>query len=202
MNDAGFVGGDEARGDVAHDAQRLGYGHLALLLQRGREVRPFEIRHADVLDAVDLAEIVDADDVLVGDLPCEYELLLEAALHLARCARVAGRLRPNDLERDADAQLGIPCVVHGAHAADAEHADDVVAPERLADSERTRGVPRMCGLGNGGRRLGEPRQIQIVGRAAQDPCRDVVIENRRGTGRRLADPGRVGIGKGDDFAGF
>ena len=39
-------------------------------------------RHRQVLDAVDLAEVVDADDVLVGDLAGQHQLALEALLEL------------------------------------------------------------------------------------------------------------------------
>ena len=40
---------------------------------------------------------------------------------------IGGDFRPDDLERDGDAELGVPRLVDGAHAADAEQAHDVVA---------------------------------------------------------------------------
>ena len=43
---------------------------------------PCDVRHRDVLDAVDLAEVVDADDVLVRDLAREQQFALEAPLEL------------------------------------------------------------------------------------------------------------------------
>ncbi len=49
---------------------------------------------------------------------------------------VAGDVAANHLQRDRDAQLRVPRVVDGAHAADAEQPDDVVAAaERLARRE-------------------------------------------------------------------
>ena len=39
-------------------------------------------------------------------------------------AAISGRI---DLERDGDAELGIPRLVHGAHAAETEQSDDVIA---------------------------------------------------------------------------
>ena len=56
----------------------------AFLLQQRREVRALDVRHRDVRDAVDLAEIVDADDVLVRDLAREQQLALEPALECLR----------------------------------------------------------------------------------------------------------------------
>ncbi len=86
VDDARFVRGDEAGGDVADDAKRRRNRSVPRALEHAREVGALEVRHRDVLDAVDLAEIVNAHDVLVRDLPREHQLLLEAALHLARHA--------------------------------------------------------------------------------------------------------------------
>ena len=63
----------------------------AVALQDRREVRSLHVRHRDVRDAVDLAEVVNADDVLVRDLAGEQELALEAALELAGRFRVLER---------------------------------------------------------------------------------------------------------------
>ena len=53
-------------------------------LQDRRQVRPVDVRHRDVLDALDLADVVDPDDVLVGDLTGEQQLPLEPALEVLR----------------------------------------------------------------------------------------------------------------------
>ena len=84
-------------------------------------------KHRDVLDALDLAEIVNADDVLVGHLTGQEQLPFEPALDFRRRRGIRHDLRTNDFDRDGDAELGIPRLVDRAHAADAEHADDVVA---------------------------------------------------------------------------
>ena len=96
-------------------------------------------RHRDVLDAVDLAEIVDADDVFVRDLTGEQQFLLEAFFGFSRSA-AATRVGANHFQRDGDAELRVPCLVDRSHAADAEHLDDVVSrAERLSNLERADG---------------------------------------------------------------
>jgi hypothetical protein len=85
-----------------------------------------------------LAEVVNAHDVLVRHLAGEDQLLLEPALHFPCGLRVPSRLGPNDLQCDPLPELGVPHLVDGAHPADPENLDDVIAnAERLPDSERT-----------------------------------------------------------------
>ena len=63
-----------------------------------------------------------------------------------RRRRIRGRLGPDHLERDGDAELLIPGLVDGAHAAHAEQLDDVIArAERLAHRERA-GIGRAAEL--------------------------------------------------------
>ncbi len=102
-------------------------GSLSFRRRIGAKLLALDEGHGDELDAVDLAEFVDADHVLVGDLARQQELLLETALEHRRRRRVRGHLWPNHLERDDDAELGVPRLIHSAHAADAEQADDVIA---------------------------------------------------------------------------
>ena len=120
MNHAGFVRGLKARRDLADDRHHPGNGQLGRVAQDRRQVRAFDVRHRDVLDAVDLSEVVNADDVLVGDLAGEQELLLEPALDILRPVGILRRLRANDLQRDGDVQLRVPRLIDGAHPADAE----------------------------------------------------------------------------------
>ena len=84
MHHARLVRGDQARRELPHDAQRLGTGSLPSRCRTVARSAPSMVRHRDVLDAVDFAEVVNADDVLVRDLPREQQLLLEAALDARR----------------------------------------------------------------------------------------------------------------------
>ena len=136
MHDAGLVRGGEPRRDLPGDRQRAIDRQPALALQDRREIRSLDVRHRDVLDAVDLAEIVDADDVLVGDLAGEQQLALEALLERLRPPPGRRGIGPDDLDRDRDLEHLVPGLIDGAHAADAEQPDDVVAgAEILADAE-------------------------------------------------------------------
>ena len=74
MDDACFVRRLQARGQLACEMDRARHRQLAVAPQHRREVCALDVRHRDVLDAVDLAEVVDADDVLVGDLARENQL--------------------------------------------------------------------------------------------------------------------------------
>ena len=121
------------------------------------ELGPVDVRHRDVLDAVDLAHVVDAHDVRVSHLPGEQELALEALLEIARGLRVLGDLGAHDLDRDPDPELLVPGAVHGAHPAEPEQLDDVIAPELLPDLQGT-----FVAGGSGG--AAGPRRRRVLGR--------------------------------------
>ena len=154
------------------------------VLENRREVGALDVRHRDVLDAVDLAEVVNADDVLVGDLTRQQQLALEAPLDLGGRRRIRHHLRTDDFDRDGDAQLGVPRLVHGAHPADAEQADDVIAgAERLADRQRAlllglwSSAPRPCAC-----RRARPRGNRQ--RFIDDGVDDLAASGRWRPGRR------------------
>ena len=113
-------------------------GSVVLLAQDLRQRLALDERHRQVLDAFDLAEVVNADDVLVRDLARQHELALEAGFELLRHRLVGLRAGPNHLDRHRDAELVIERLIDGAHAADAEQLEDRVArADLLARLERT-----------------------------------------------------------------
>jgi hypothetical protein len=126
MDDARLVRGLQAGDDLFRDGNGPWNGQPSFALQNSREVVALDVRHRDVLDAVDLAEIVDAHDVLVRHLARQQQLALEAPLEIARGLRVRRDLRPDDLQGDRDAELVVPCLIDGAHSARAEQTDEVV----------------------------------------------------------------------------
>ena len=137
VDDAGIVRLDEAGHDCARDAQHGGHEERPFPLEHRRQVLPVDVRHRDVLDAADLAEIVDADDVLVGHLTSEQQFTLESPLHLGGHARIGHHIRPDHLDRDCDAELGIPGLIDGAHTAHTERANDVITrAENLSGLQR------------------------------------------------------------------
>ena len=82
VDDAGPVRGGEAGHDLPRQRQDARQRQLRLPLQQGRRVRPLHIRHREIERALDLAQVMDADDVRVGDLAGELELALEAVFEL------------------------------------------------------------------------------------------------------------------------
>ncbi len=183
MHDAGLVRGRQPGGDAARDDHHARHRQLAFALEDGREVLALDKRHRDVLEAVDLADVVDADDVLVGDLAGEQQLLLEPLLEHPRRARVGGHFGADHLERHRHAQLFVPRLVDGAHAAGAEQLDDVIAvAEVLADEIGRHLAEAAVGLAAAGRP--GPRH-DATGRARR----------RRDPGVRLVGIGRTGRGQ-------
>ena len=127
MDDTGLMRGTQAGHDAPQHGQRPRRRQARLAREDRRQVAALDVRHRDVLDAIHLAEVVDADNVVVGDLPRQEQLALEAALDLPGEVRVARDLRPDDLEGDRDRKLGVPRLIDDAHPAGAQHANDVVA---------------------------------------------------------------------------
>jgi hypothetical protein len=88
---------------------------------------------------------MNAHHVLVRHLACEKQLLLESALERLRRLRVGPSFGADHLQRDHDPEHGIPGLVDGAHAAETEQPDDVIAiAEVLAERERAAGVVGGC----------------------------------------------------------
>ena len=82
VHDARLVRGGESFGDVPREAQGARKRQLSVAPQYRRQIVAFDVRHRDVLDAIDLAEVMNADDVLVRDLAPEEQLVLEAFFDL------------------------------------------------------------------------------------------------------------------------
>ena len=107
-------------------------GQLSLRLEDRRQIVPLEVRHRDVLDAVHLSHVVDADDVPVRDFPGEQQFLFEPPLEGACRLRIGGNLRAHRLERDCDPQILVERFVDRPHAAGTEKPQDAVpASEEL-----------------------------------------------------------------------
>ena len=69
------------------------------------------------------------------DLACERQLALETTL--LGDAGIVHHVGPDHFDRDRDAELGVPRLIDGAHTADAERANDVIArPEYLSRGQR------------------------------------------------------------------
>ena len=137
VDDTRLVRRAHAANHLPRDRDGTRDGQLTLFLQDRREIAALDVGHRQVLDAVDLAEIVDADDVLVRDLTGEQQLAFEPLLEIPRHRRIRGDLRTDHFQRDRDSQRVVPRLIHGAHAADTEQTNQVIArPEGRTGRER------------------------------------------------------------------
>src|SRR5262245_64895528 len=128
---------NETRQRLPQNRQSPRYRKPPLRLQNGCQVVALDVRHRDVLDAIDLTEVVNAHDVGVCDLPGQQQLAFEATLQLPRRTRVARDFGSDDLQRNGDAELAIPRLVDGPHAAHAEQLGDAIPiPKSLPNTER------------------------------------------------------------------
>ncbi len=151
VHDAGLVRGRQSRTHLLHDRERPIDRQPAVAPHDRRQVRSLHERHRDVFDAVELAEIVNPNDVLVRDTAGEEQLALEAFLDELRLQGVHRSERPNHFHGHGDFERLVPGLIDRAHPADAEELDDVIArPEVRADCERRCAGPR---AGGGRRRL-------------------------------------------------
>ena len=132
MHDTGRVRRDEARRYLPRDRNARRTSRGPSRASRSARSVPSTYDIVMYLTAVDLAEIVNAHDIGVRHEPREQQLALEPALDRRRGVRRRHELAANQLDRHVDAELGIPGLVHGAHAAEPERSLDVVAlAERL-----------------------------------------------------------------------
>ena len=189
VNDAGLVRRLQAGSDLPDDRHHLRDRQLRRVAQNGRQVGAFDVRHRDVLDAVDLSEVVDADDVLVRDLPGQQQFLLEATLDVLRRFRVVRSLRANDLQRHGDVQFGVPGLIHGAHPADAQLPENRVARSELFGNLQRAEADFRCGrVPDAARRYGQPgrvsRRIVVRRGCGGAGAEKTVSASSRGTGVR------------------
>ena len=137
MDDAGFVRGGEAGGDLTGEQQHARQRQPRFALQQGRQVGALHVLHRQIERALDFAQVVDADHVGMGHLPRQLQLTLEAILELPELGARGGGVDANQLERDGGAERFVPGLVDRGHAAGPEQPDDGVAgPELLAGRQR------------------------------------------------------------------
>ena len=184
--------------DGEHDRHREGAAALDDVLER----LALHQLHRDEVQARHLAEVVRPHHVPVRDLPRQLDLLLEA---LQRRRLGPHRFGEERLDRDRLLQLAVPGPVHDAHAADAEHALDLVAPrEQLAGLEGARRLHRADDGGRGhaagrrcsgvvapGRRRAEVLDQLLLRRPAPPPSAGTPRPARRSRRGSAPPPGRV-----------
>ena len=123
VDDAALVRVLERAGDLPGEMQRLPPAERAAALHIHLERDPVDILHHEVFDVVRAADVVDRDDVVVGELGDRVRLREEAAAELL----VLRHLRPHDLHGDLTVEAVIRSLVDHGHAALADHALYLIA---------------------------------------------------------------------------
>src|SRR5512132_4182862 len=110
----------KSRAYLTRDVERLVGRESADPPQQRSQVLPVHVLHRKVVLAIQLADVVDAADVRVGDLPRDPDLGIETLE-----ARGVVREHPREkLQRDRLAELQVIGAIDLAHSAAAQKADD------------------------------------------------------------------------------
>ena len=165
MDNPGFVRGPQPSRDLPDDRQGLPDRQRTFPGEHVGEIGALDVGHRDVFDAADFAEVVDAHHVRVGDQAREQQLLFETALDLRGRLRVFGRGAPNHLQCQRNFEFRVPGLVDGAHAAHAEHLDDVVSAAEGCTNRERPAFSRRRTSGRGGARK---RDVGIRSRETGD----------------------------------
>ena len=133
VNDALGMGRFQGAGHLPHYTEAFIVGGPSLL-EQGSEVPPLDELHGDELEALGHAQVINADDVLVGDLAGQDQLLLEAREDLG----IAGQFGADDLHRQQAVQLAVPGLVDRPHAAFPEHLENLITVGQQAARHKRR----------------------------------------------------------------
>ena len=122
MDDAARVRVAEAVAHAERDLELAGEAHRFAGAHPLLEVAPLEELHREKRRVAFFAEVVDVDDVAVGEVGRGACLAEEALAVLG----AATELRGDDLDRHRPCEQGIERLVHGAHPTLAETLGDLV----------------------------------------------------------------------------
>ena len=122
MDHAFGMGAIEGTADLLHHADSFLGRELSRAAQERAQVLAVDVFHTDEADAIGLAQVVDADHVLVRNVARENQLLLEALQN-----RGIGRQFGTDhLKRDQAVEFAVARLVDRAHAALPQHTQNLV----------------------------------------------------------------------------
>ena len=131
MDEGELLGGAEAFGDFAADAEGFGFFEVAFAADALLEGAAADELHGDVEVALVVADGVELDDVGVGDVGGDVGLAAE----LLEAGGVAGVLAVEDFEGDAAAEGFVFGLEDAAHAAFADLADDHELVKTATDAD-------------------------------------------------------------------
>ena len=131
MHEPVLVGGVEGRGHAVGDRQRAGRLEGALAAQQRAQVGAVDVAHDQVQPSVDLAGVVDGDDVRVVEARGEARLPQQPLAE----GGVVGALRGEQLDGHVASEALVVRPEHLAHAAAADARIDAVAGELVAGAQ-------------------------------------------------------------------
>ena len=143
--------------DLAADRERAGGVERALRAQERPEVRALDEAHREVEAAVDVAGVVDRNDVRVLERHRELRLAREALVE----ALVERELGRDQLQRDRSLQAQVVGAVDDAHPAPADQLLDAIAEEVGSDLDLGLGAHQLRPLWT---------TIRLRRRRYQRPC--------------------------------
>ena len=179
---APLVRGGEAGAQLPRHLDRLVLRQPPDAAQQRREVLAVDVLHREVRPAVDLADVVHAADVLVGDLARDAHLVVE----LREARGIGGDGLGQELQRHGLVEAQVVGAVHLAHAAASEQADDAVA---VVDDGAGREAPTVTGRQRGGRRVAR-RAARAAAEAGRAELRRQIGGRRGERGGRVVALGR------------
>ena len=137
MDDPRFVRGLQGFANLPDEGECPLQRERTFPLEESLEVGALDVVHGDKLEVARLAQVVDAEDVLVGHPARQEDLTLEALQHI----RLRSHLGPDHFECHGAVQLAVACLVDCSHPALAEERQDLVAgSETRAGGEPDRGT--------------------------------------------------------------
>ena len=125
----------ERVGDLDRNLQRLVERQRPFLEARGQRLA-VEMRHDQVVRAIDAADVVDAADVGMVQGRDGASLALEAGSQIG----IASDLTRQDLDRDRPIEARVACSVDLAHPARADLGGDSIRPRRVPGESEARQV--------------------------------------------------------------
>src|ERR1035437_508915 len=112
MNDAYGMGCFQGAADLPHDFHRFRWRKYLLLDDQAVQVLALDVLHGDELDSIGIAQVVNADHVLVRDLMGQHKLLLEALKN----GGISSQFRTDHFKRDHAIHFAVPRAVNRTHA--------------------------------------------------------------------------------------
>ena len=157
MDDALAMRPVERVGDLGGDLQRLVERKRSLHEPRGQRLA-LEMRHDQVVRAIDVADVVDAADVRMIERGNRPRLAFETCTQIG----IAGDFSWQDLDGDCAIEARVAGFVDLAHAARAERAEDFVRTESGAGGKCHACPPRLDSVTgeDGGSRVQDPPYIR------------------------------------------